>query len=302
MAMTLAGEIIDPLNGRADLEHNRLTPCSRYTFLNDPLRIFRAFRFAADGWSMAPECGELLRERDWSAEFTGIPVERFSREMLKALAAADPGSFFHLMLEHGLGQGYLPELFRMPQIPAGPPLHHPEGDLLTHSMQVLGRVSAASADPLARFCGFFHDIGKLATDPARYPRHHGHDQAGFGMSLELCRRLRLPARYGTALAQVSRLHGSFNLWGQLRDSTRVRLAEQALKGDVAVILPLVAAADKQGGCEPAEWGEALRIAGMSSADLGVDPQQLEGIRASKRTAHLLQKRVERFRATQTSST
>jgi tRNA nucleotidyltransferase (CCA-adding enzyme) len=251
---------------------------------------------------MAPECEELLRERNWSTELSGVPVERFSREMLKALAASRPGSFFLLMLEYGIGQGYLPELFSMPQIPAGPLQHHPEGDLFTHSLQVLQRVAAASSDPLARFCGFFHDIGKLATDPSRYPRHHGHDQAGSGIASELCRRLRLPARYGTALALTSQLHGTFNLWGQLRDSTRIRLAEQVLKGGIAVILPLVAAADKEGGYEPGEWGTALRIAAMSSTELGVDPQKLEGIQESKRSGHILQKRVERFRATLTAST
>jgi len=165
----------------------------------------------------------------------------------------------------------------------------------------LQRVAAGSRDPLARFCGFFHDLGKLATDPACYPRHQGHDQTGFGMSAEFCRRLRLPAHYGKALAWVSRLHGTFNLWGQLRDSTRIRMADQALKGGIADILPLVSAADKAGGCEPAEWREALRIAGMSSIELGIDPQVLERLQPPRRTDHILQRRVERFRSTRTAS-
>ena len=301
MAMTLTGNVIDPLDGRGDLKQNRLAACSRSTFVDDPLRIFRAFRFAADGWRMSTGCEELLRQRDWRRELASIPIERFSREMLKALEKKEPWRFFQLMLETDAGQCYLPELFRMPHIPAGPLEHHPEGDLFSHSIQVLQRVSMIGSDPLTRFCALFHDIGKLATPPSLYPRHHGHDQAGFGMSLEFCRRLRLPAHYGKVLAWISRLHGTFNLWDQLRDSTKLRLAEQAVKAGIADVLPLVAASDKAGGTEPGEWREALRIAGMSSAELGIELQDLESKPPTKRVALILQKRVERFRATRTAS-
>jgi len=301
MAITLAGDVIDPLDARSDLEQGLLTACSRHTFIDDPLRVFRAFRFAADGWRMTPACEELLRERDWDRELASVPVERFSREMLKALAAPDPDRFFCLMLEYNIGQGYLPELFRMPHVPAGPLEHHPEGDLFSHSIQVLQRVSVISRDPATRFCALFHDIGKLDTSPPLYPRHHGHEQAGFATAQNFCRRLRLPAQYGKALSWVSRLHGKLYTWDELRDSTKLRTAEQAIKGGIADILPLVSAADKAGGMEPAEWRKALLIAAMSSAELGIDPQSLERMQPSERTDHILQKQVERFRSTLTAS-
>jgi tRNA nucleotidyltransferase (CCA-adding enzyme) len=80
------------------------------------------------------------------------------------------------------------------------------------------------------------------------------------------------------------------------------MADQALKGGIADILPLVSAADKANGSEPAEWKEALRIAGMSSTELGIDPQDLERMQPSNRTDHILQKRVEMFRSIPTAST
>ena len=80
------------------------------------------------------------------------------------------------------------------------------------------------------------------------------------------------------------------------------MADQALKGGIADILPLVSAADKAGGMEPGEWREALRIAGMSSAELGIDLQSLERMQPTKRAAHILQKKEEEFRATRTAST
>jgi tRNA nucleotidyltransferase (CCA-adding enzyme) len=302
MAMTLAGDVIDPLDAVSDLRQKRLAACSRRTFIDDPLRVFRAFGFAADGWRMAPGCDLLLRRRDWSRELSSIPVERFSREMLKALEKPEAWRFFQLMLEMDAGRCYLPELFRMPHVPAGPLEHHLEGDLFSHSIQVLQRVSVASCDPLTRFCAFFHDIGKLDTPPPLYPRHHGHEQAGFGIADRFCRRLRLPTHYCKALSWVSRLHGRLSRWDELRDSTKLRTAEQAIKGGIADILPLVSAADKAGGTEPGEWREVLRVAGMSSTDLGVELQDLERMQPPARADFILQKRVERFRATRTAST
>jgi tRNA nucleotidyltransferase (CCA-adding enzyme) len=301
MAVTLGGEVIDPLNARLALHQKRLSACSRHVFIDDPMRVFRAFRFVADGWCLSQECETLLREHDWTRELFSIPVERFSREMLKALDKPEPWRFFQLMLEYGVGQDYLPELFRMPLIPAGPLIHHPEGDLFTHSCQVLQRVTDVCRDPVTRFCALFHDIGKLGTSPDLYPKHHGHDQAGFGMAREFCGRLRLPAHYGTSLSWISRLHGTFNLWEQLRDSTKLWVANQAIKAGIVDILPLVAAADKAGGSEPAEWREALHCAGMSSSELGIEPQVLECMQPFKRTDHILLKRVERFRTILTAS-
>ena len=295
IAMGLEGEIIDPLGGRRDLEQRLLRACSPDSFLADPLRIFRALRFEAEGWRMSPETETLLRAQEWEPRLTPIPVERFTREMLKALEAPEPGRFFRRMAEFRVGNAWLPELFRMPAIPAGPLIHHPEGDLLTHSLQVLERVAGRTAAPLARFCALFHDLGKLATDPADFPKHHGHDEAGFNLARGFCDRMRLPAEYRTALAWTSRLHATLNRWTELRGSTRVTLAEQALKAGISAILPLVCRADKGVDGEITGWENAVRIARMSATELGIDTSRLETMAPGTRPDLILQKRVEMLR-------
>jgi tRNA nucleotidyltransferase (CCA-adding enzyme) len=215
--------------------------------------------------------------------------------MLKALARKVPERFFQRMIEFNVGAEFLPELFRMPQVPAGPLQHHPEGDLFTHSVQVLQRVSALSKDPLSRFCALFHDLGKLATDPALYPKHHGHDFAGFGMAVEFCNRLCLSSAHRKALAWISSLHGKANKWDELRDSTKLKIADQAIKAGIVGILPLVAAADKPGALPMAGWDDAVRVAGMSTRELGVDQEQLEAMPIGNRTPFIMQKRVDVLR-------
>lgn len=296
IAMDLSGAIVDPLGGEGDVRHRLLRACSDHSFTDDPLRIFRAFRFEADGWSMNPETETLIQRREWKEAFRSIPTERFTLEMLKALTGTAPERFFQRMIEFNAGAEFLPELFRMPQIPAGPLQHHPEGDLFSHSVQVLQRVATMSDCRMARFCAFFHDIGKLATDPDLYPKHHGHDTAGFGLAVDFCSRLGLSSGHRKALAWISTLHGKANLWDQLRDSSKIRMAEQAIKADIAGILPLVSAADKPGGAPMTGWDHAVRVAGMNTRELGIDQEKLEAMPVSTRPSYIMQKRIEVLRS------
>ena len=295
LALDLEGKLHDPLRGIADLEARRLVPCSSACFNADPTRLFRAFRFAADGWQLAPPTMDLIESEDWNERLQQLPIERFSAEMSKAFAQTNPAIFFALMLQFNVGRDLLPELFRMPQIPAGPPEHHPEGDLFTHNCEVLASMVAQSAQPLARFCAFFHDLGKLATDPALYPKHHGHDDAGFDMAPAFCNRLALPAAWRRALAWSSRLHGPANRWQETRDSTRIRIAEGAIKGGIVEILPQLTAADWPEGPGMPDWPIALAAARLSSAQLGIDAEQLERLAPAEKGSLILQKKVEYLR-------
>ena len=296
VAMHLSGAIVDPLGGEDDVKKRLLRACSDRSFTDDPLRIFRAFRFETDGWTMDPETETLISREEWKDALSSIPMERFSLEMLKALTGSAPERFFQRMVEFNVGAEFLPELFRMSQIPAGPLQHHPEGNLFSHSVQVLQRVATMSDCRMARFCAFFHDIGKLATEPALYPKHHGHDTAGFGLAVDFCNRLGLSSGHRKALAWISALHGKANLWDQLRDSSKIKMAEQAVKAGIAGILPLVSAADKPGGAPMAGWDHAVRVAGMNIRELGIDLEKLEAMPVKARPTYIMQKRIEVLRS------
>jgi tRNA nucleotidyltransferase (CCA-adding enzyme) len=240
----------------------------------------------------------LIHSYSWDNRLEEIPVERFTREMQKAMAGTCPVRFFTRMLELHVGAGYLPELFRIPAIPAGPLQHHPEGDLFSHCCQVLERMSLLSTDPLARFCAFFHDLGKLATNSDHYPKHHGHNEAGIEIARQFCDRLKLPATWKRALAWTNGLHGHANRWEELRDATKIRMAEQAVKAGIVEILPLVSAADKPRSHVMPGWETAIRVAGMNAEELGIAPLQLEMMKPENRGAFILQKQVEVYRKMQ----
>lgn len=296
IAMDLAGKVIDPLNGSGDLSRHLLDTCSDDAFKDDPLRIFRAIRFESDGWQMTEKAEQLIREQSWEQELEKIPIERFSAEMIKALSSNRAERFFERMLDFNIGLSFLPELFRMPQIPAGSPNHHPEGDLFRHSTQVLQRVARERSDPLTRFSAFFHDIGKLLTAPGLYPKHHGHDSAGVAKAIELCKRLKLPMAYATALAFVSQHHLNMNRWSELREATKIRIATKALKAGTADILAMVSVADKPGNSIPDGWETTLKIAAMSTEELGINTETVLKIKPEKRGELIMEKKIKRLKS------
>lgn len=292
LAMSFDGVLFDTLDGRRDLESRTLRTCSATSLSDDPVRIFRALRFECDGWRLHPDAENAILHRSWEKDLDQLPIERFSQEMLKALAKPDPVRFFRRLSELGVGRNQLPEIFLMSRVPAGPLEHHPEGDLFTHSLQTLERMAGSTADPSARFCALFHDLGKLATLPECYPKHHGHDRAGAALAAPFCQRLRLPAALQRALQAVNRLHNTANRWEELRDATRIQLALDAAKGGITEILPLVVSADF--GAQLAGWEEVLRVAGLNSAQLGIDPSAFTG-EPEKLQQVIMQRRVEELR-------
>lgn len=292
MALGFDGRLYDPCGGASDLAAGRLRSCQPSSFADDPLRVVRALRFEAGGLRLDAATRQQLLDRDWNNALARLPVERFSRELFKALAADEPGRFFRGLIEYRIGENFLPELFRMAQVPAGPVEKHPEGDLLSHACDVLEVVAVRSTDRLARFCAFFHDLGKLATDPQLLPRHHGHEERGAVLADFLCRRLQLANAQRQALIAVCRLHGLANRWHELRLGTRLQLAEQARRARVETILPLLAGADHPAGGGMPGWEEVLAVAGLNAAQLGIDVAELECQPEMERAAFLRRRRLQ----------
>ena len=154
------------------------------------------------------------------------------------------------------------------------------------------RVAAISEKPLVRFFALFHDLGKLATAPELYPKHHAHDDAGFEMADSFCNRLCLPVSFRKALAWVSRFHGKANKWEDLLDYTKIKMAEQAIKASIVEILPMVSAADKSWNILMSGWDKAIKVAGMNTRELGIDFDKLESIPAENRASLIMQLRVK----------
>jgi tRNA nucleotidyltransferase (CCA-adding enzyme) len=205
-----------------DLEQKILRPVSRENFYADPLRVFRAARFAASlkdfalHSSLLPILKELGQRPDL---LQTISPERAGQEFLKALAAEKPARFLYVLDECACFVPWFKELVCASKIPAGPKPYHDES-LLDHLGQVMDKLRG---NPLRVFMGLAHDLGKTLTPEDNWPRHIGHDKLGKSLAYNFATRLKLPKQFILAGQIAASWHMIGGRYNQLRPGTRVDL-------------------------------------------------------------------------------
>ncbi len=133
-----AGAYLDPYGGRGDLERGVLRHIDDATFVEDPLRVYRAVQFAARfGLTIAEETFALCRQMVEEGMLDELPRERVWMEWRKLLLHTPrPSTGFELMRSLGITQRYFPELHALIGVPQNPE-YHPEGDVWNHTMMVV---------------------------------------------------------------------------------------------------------------------------------------------------------------------
>lgn len=248
--------VIDPFGGLEDLRRGlvRAVGDARARFQEDPLRVVRAFRFAARyGWRVEEGTFRAARELSFLVG-RKVSAPRFAEEATKGLLAPGAEGFVKGLFELGVWYAFFPEL----EGPHGPahlllqnPLHHPEGDVASHLAQVAGRARELGADPLGVWAAFLHDVGKPATaqpTPEGWCRFPGHDALGAEMIPGIARRFGWSRAWEEALVATTRLHMRV-----LQPATpRAVRRFQAEAGSYLSLLRLVCTADGEGRREDLE--------------------------------------------------
>jgi tRNA nucleotidyltransferase (CCA-adding enzyme) len=197
-------------------------------FIEDPVRVLRvarfAARFAALGFTVAPETLALMRTIAANGELDALVAERVWQETLKALTSSHPQAYFSVLRDAEALKVIFPEvdaLFGVPQ----PAQWHPEIDTGAHTLMVLEQAARLSESPIVRFAALTHDLGKGITPKEHWPKHHGHEAASVQLLAGLCNRLRVPNEYRECAAGVARYHGHAHRAMELRPSTVLELLE-----------------------------------------------------------------------------
>lgn len=186
----LTGEIVDPFNGRVDIERKVLRHVKDETFGEDSLRVLRAAQFAARlEFDIAPETIEICKTID----VTDLPKERIWAEMEKLLLRPErPSLGLEWLYEFGVCRQIFPELQSLVGVPQEPEWH-PEGDVDVHTMMVVDEARDLIGDlPYERqvtvmLGALCHDLGKPPTTEFvdGRTRSRGHDEAGVEPTLSL---------------------------------------------------------------------------------------------------------------------
>jgi poly(A) polymerase len=224
MAVTLPGhDLIDPFGGLIDLARKVLrTPGKpEDSFDDDPLRILRAARFAAElGFTPVRETEDAMAELAPRLEI--VSAERISAELTKLLLATregGPSAGIDLLTRTGAAGYFLPEV---PKLRLEVDEHHRHKDVYRHSLTVLDQAIALESrygleqDLRLRLAALLHDIGKPRTrslmPDGRVAFHH-HDVVGAKMAKTRLKALRFPADVTSDVAKLIELHLRFHGFG-----------------------------------------------------------------------------------------
>lgn len=184
MQDVLTGEIIDHFNGREDLQNGIIRHIDDSSFVEDPLRVFRAAQFSARfNFKIDDSTLSLCKGID----VTNLSKERIEAELKKALLKSKkPSRFFEVLRQIDKLSFWFSELQQLIDLKQDP-IYHPEGDVWIHTMQVLdnaqvylNEVSNPYGFMLACLC---HDLGKIVTTTIDGDRIHSYNHEIEGLPL-----------------------------------------------------------------------------------------------------------------------
>jgi poly(A) polymerase len=271
------GEIVDPLNGTGDLERKTIKTCGPGAFVNDPLRILRAVRFAAQlDFEIAPgTIHEMILHAD---KLTSVSSERIMAELFKIFGVERSVGFVRILDDTGVLEAIFPEIKPMKGCEQNG-YHHldvwnhclltvknleelvldPEKRIGEFGKKVRENLDSDNRRPLLKIAALFHDAGKPSTrqfdESKKRATFHGHEQAGAAIVSDIAARMRMSRRDAGFLQAMTaeHLHVLNLTLPEVKTATRIRWFRK-MKDDCvpAAVLAMADAMSKKGKLSEAE--------------------------------------------------
>jgi len=211
----LNGQIIDLFNGRSDLDAHILRAVGEEPdkrFDEDPLRLLRAVRFAAQlDFTIETETQHSIERQ--ASKLQKISRERIRDEMNKLLLSEHPDKGLHLLVELGLIEWIIPEVLELRGVSQQPTqLRAPHTkDVYAHVLRVVERSAPRMK---TRWSALLHDIAKPRTRTVKDNEVHffGHEDIGSYMARDILKRLHFDRDFIESVARLVRLHMRANAY------------------------------------------------------------------------------------------
>lgn len=186
----ISNEFHDFVGGRDDIGNKILKfvgdPFERIE--EDKLRMLRFCRFAGK-FKFNLDSHSFDAVRAMSPQLHFVAPERIREEFMKMLALGTPRGVMEILFKTHLIHRIIPEVADLEGCNQDP-VHHPEGDVLTHTLMVMDSVK--DEDPILQLAALLHDIGKPATTQVIDGKisHKGHEKVGASMTEAIMHRLK----------------------------------------------------------------------------------------------------------------
>ncbi|MBE1486096.1 CCA tRNA nucleotidyltransferase [Plantactinospora soyae] len=219
MAVSLPDhEFTDPHGGLDDLADQviRTPGTPEESFGDDPLRMLRAARFAAQlRFAVHPPVRAAMRAM--ATDLDRITAERIRDEFTKLLCGADPITGLRLLVDTGLADRFLPELSGLKlEIDE----HAQHKDVYEHTLTVVSNAVGLEEDGcdfVLRMAALMHDVGKPATKavgPDSRVSFHHHEVVGARLTKQRMKALRYPKDVISQVVGLVGLHLRFYGYGR----------------------------------------------------------------------------------------
>jgi putative nucleotidyltransferase with HDIG domain len=188
------GLLIDPFGGLVHLQEGLIkTPLNpNETFSDDPLRMMRAVRFAAQlNFKISADAIEAIRNNKERIRI--VSQERITDELNKIILSDKPSIGFNYLFDTGLLHLIFPQMTNLYGVDYIDGKGHK--DNFYHTLQVLDNLCENSTDLWLRWAAILHDIAKPATkrfEPGHGWTFHGHEDRGARMVPKIFAQLKLP--------------------------------------------------------------------------------------------------------------
>lgn len=203
MALSVdSGDLIDPFHGLEDLIGKKIRMVSERSFVNDPIRLLRAFRFSALlSFTLDRQTEQsIVAHRDLVAQSAG---ERVHTEIKKIFATKNAFKTLTAMAENGLLFTLFPELAPLKSCDQN---RHHDFDVLDHTLLVLKNIEILLTDfppfsdmftrqhhwPMLKYAALYHDTGKPRCRSEKNDQIHfyGHETESAALFLSMADRLK----------------------------------------------------------------------------------------------------------------
>ncbi|MFM2127706.1 MAG: hypothetical protein RIQ86_219 [Actinomycetota bacterium] len=222
MALELTGakpEFIDVFNGLTDLSAKVLrTPVTpEQSFSDDPLRMMRAARFAAQlNFEVSEDALKAMTEM--AERINIISAERIRDEFTKLIMSNNPRKGIAILVSTGIAELVLPEI---PKLQLEIDEHHHHKDVYEHSLTVLDQAieleeRLGGKNLVNRLASLLHDIGKPKTRaliPGGGVSFHHHEVVGARLAKERLKKLRYSNEVIDDVETLIALHLRFHGYG-----------------------------------------------------------------------------------------
>ena len=254
LALNSKGEIIDPFEGKKDLEKKivRAVRDPMERFDEDALRMMRAIRIAAElGFQIEDKTLEAIKKH--APTISLVAFERIRDEFFKLLKSENADLGILLLKESGILKEILPELDECFGVEQKSPKRHHKYDVGTHSVMALKHTP--SKDLVTRFATLLHDIGKAKTQKITEDgviTFYNHEVVGSRLAKDIADRFKLSKKDKEKIWVLVRRH-QFTVDERQTDSAIRRFIKNVGKENMQDMLDLRVGDRLGGGATETSW-------------------------------------------------